>query len=86
MAELERRRLQAERRQQYRGQRKQPYRPRGISSLRGRYVQVTLLIDPKLKREARTAARRADLSFAAWCRELIEDAIRIDARENRTGG
>lgn len=82
--ELERRRLQAERRQRYRGDRKRPYQPRGIRGLRGRFVQITLLIDRRTKREAYACARRAGLSFAAWSRELIEDAVRIDARSRET--
>ena len=82
--DAERRRTEAERRQSYRGERKRPYRPQGENAMRGRYVQVTLLIEPATKRSAQAAARRAGLSFAAWSRELIEDAVRIEAHETGT--
>lgn len=81
--ELERRRLQAEKRQRYRGERKRPYEPRGVRNMRGQYVQYVLMITPRQKREVRAAARRANLSMAAWLREVIDDTLTIEARRRR---
>lgn len=83
-AELERRRLQAERRQRYRGERRRPYEPRGIRNLRGQYVQLIVMISPRQKRAVRAAAKRSGMSMAAWIREVVDDTLEIEARRRRS--
>lgn len=48
--------------------------------MRGRFVQMTILITPRQKRAAKAAARRAGMSTAEWIREIIDDTLALDAR------